>query len=126
MEELIQFWNDNSANIIISIAVGLVFFVLGPLGLWFSGRKIRKERIRKAKEMLIDLVEGMIVNQEQITNSKLRKVFSAVEREVEVSIDADYNLERLFEDVILRFQRSKHLDPSQKDTYSKSLSELSV
>ena len=101
-----------------------MFFVLGPIGVWFSGRRIRKERVRKAKELLIDLIEGMIVTQEQITTSKLKQPFNAVEREVETTIDADYDLERLFEDVSLRFQRSKHLDATQKDAYSTTLLSL--
>ena len=105
----------------ISLAVGFVFFVLGPVGVWFSERRIRKERIRKAKEMLIDLIEGMIVTQEKITTAKLKQLFNAVEREVETTIDSEYDLERLFEDVSLRFQRSKYLDSNQKDTYSATL-----
>lgn len=121
MKELLDFWNYNFSNIMVSLGVGFVFFVLGPIGVWFSGRRIRKERVRKAKEMLIDLIEGMIVTQEQITTSKLKQLFNAVEREVDTTIDADYDLERLFEDVTLRFQRSKHLDASQKDAYSTTL-----
>ncbi|WP_429062243.1 hypothetical protein [Aeromonas veronii] len=124
MEEVIKFWNDNYSNIMVSLGVGLVFFVLGPIGVWFSGRKIRRERIRKAKEMLIDLIEGMLVSQESITTAKLKQLFNAVEREVETSIDSEYDLERLFEDVSLRFQRSKHLDATQKNAYSKTLLDL--
>ncbi|QCT96063.1 hypothetical protein FEV13_03635 [Stutzerimonas degradans] len=124
MKEAIDFWNANLANILVSLGVGLVFFVLGPIGVWFSGRKIRRERVRKAKELLIDLIEGMIVTQEKITTAKLKQLFSAVEREVEATIDADYDLERLFEDVSLRFQRSKHLDANQKDAYSAILISL--
>lgn len=124
MEDVIKFWNDNYSNIMVSLGVGLVFFVLGPIGVWFSGRKIRRERIRKAKEMLIDLIEGMLVSQESITTAKLKQLFNAVEREVETSIDTEYDLERLFEDVSLRFQRSKHLDATQKNAYSKTLLDL--
>lgn len=125
MEEILKFWNENFSNIMISLGVGFVFFVLGPIGVWFSGKRIRKERVRKAKEMLIDLIEGMLVTQEKITTDKLKQLFNAVEREVETTIDSDYDLERLFEDVSLRFQRSKHLDATQKDSYSNTLLSLS-
>lgn len=108
----------------ISLGVGLVFFVLGPIGVWFSGLKIRRERIQKAKERLIDLIEGMRVSQEAITTAKLKQLFNSVEREVETSIGSEYDIERLFEDVSLRFQRSKHLDATQKDAYSKTLLDL--
>ena len=60
--EISQFWHENSANIIVSLIIGFVFFVLGPLGLWFSGKRIRRERLRKAKETLIDLLEGMVTS----------------------------------------------------------------
>lgn len=125
MEEILKFWNENFSNIMISLGVGFVFFVLGPIGVWFSGKRIRKERVRKAKELLIDLIEGMLVSQESITTDKLKQLFNAVEREVETTIDSDYDLERLFEDVSLRFQRSKHLDAIQKDSYSNTLLTLS-
>lgn len=124
MNQLIVFWNENSSSIVVSFVVGFIFFVLGPIGVWFSGRKIRRERVQKAKDLLIDLVEGMIVSHEEITLEKLKKMYRAIEREVDVSIDSHYDLERLFEDVMLRFQRSKHLDSEQKDTYAKKLSEL--
>jgi len=125
MEALLSFWDTNLDAILISLGIGFVFFVLGPMGFWFSGKKIRRERIGKAVDMMIDLIEGMIVNQEDITNLKLRKLFGAIEREVDVTIDSAYDLERLFEDVSLRFQRSKHLDAQQKNEYAKKLSELS-
>ena len=67
----------------------------------------------------------MIVNQEAISNEKLTMMFRANERENEISVGTSYDLERLFEDVILRFQRSRHLDASQKDAYAQTLSALS-
>jgi hypothetical protein len=54
---LSDFWNNNSGNIIVS----LIFFILGPIGVWFSGRRIRLERIKKAKETLLDVFESMVV-----------------------------------------------------------------
>jgi len=125
MNELLTMWNTHYANILITLGISFVFFILGPMGLWFSGKKIKKERTGKAIDLMIDLVEGMIVNQEDITNIKLKKLFGAIEREVNVSIDSAYDLDRLLEDVALRFQRSKHLDAKQKDEYAKRLSELS-
>ncbi len=126
MDWLANLWDTDFNSIVISVITGFIFFVLSSIGIWFSGGKIRQERVSKAKELLIDIIEGMIVNQEDITNIKLRKIFNAVEREVNISIDAAYDLEELFEDVMLRFQRSKHLSAEQKDTYSKNLSDLSL
>lgn len=120
-----QFWNDNSANIVVSLVVGFVFFVLGPLGLWFSGKRIRRERIRKAKETLIDLLEGMVVNQAQADESKLKSVFQAVERDIDIDLAGEYQLNHWLGDVVLRFERSRHLSAEQKQTYYESVRKLS-
>lgn len=116
-----QFWHDNSANIVVSLMVGFVFFVLGPLGLWFSGKRIRRERIRKAKETLIDLLEGMVVNQAQTDEAKLKSVFQAVERDIDIDLSGEYQLNHWLGDVILRFERSRHLSAEQKQTYYESV-----
>ncbi len=116
-ELIVQFWNANSANILVSLLVGFVFFVLGPLGLWFSGKKIRRERIRKAKETLIDLLEGMIVNQANVDEEKLRSVFRAVEREIDTDLSGEYYIDHWLGDVVLRFEKSRHLSAEQKQSY---------
>lgn len=116
-----NFWAENSNSILISLGVGLVFFVLGPLGLWFSGRKVKRERLAKAQVMLVDLVESMLVNQEKVTAETLTPLMQAVGREVEVALADHYDLELLIQDVMLRFQRSKHLDADQKAEYVENL-----
>lgn len=111
------FWEQNSSSIIVSAGVGFLFFVLGPLGLWFSGRKIKKERIRKAKEVLIDLLEGMIVNQGFVDAEKLRLLFLAVERDVDIDLSGEYRIVDWLNDVVLRVERSRHLGSDQKKQY---------
>ena len=92
LDSILEFWRSNSASIIVSLIVGFLFFVLGPLGLWFSGRKIRRERIRKAKDSLLDLLEGMVVNQAPTGERKLRSVFRAIEREIDIDLSGEYSL----------------------------------
>jgi CRISPR/Cas system CSM-associated protein Csm2 small subunit len=123
-ETLVQFWNNNSANIAVSLLVGFVFFVLGPMGLWFSGKKIRRERIRKAKETLIDLLEGMIVNQASIDEDKLRSVFRAVERDIDTDLSGEYHIDHWLGDVVLRFEKSRHLSAEQKQSYYDSVRKI--
>ena len=124
LETFWDFITANAGNIIISISVGLIFFVLGPLGLWFSKRKIRVEKTKKAKENLLDLVESMLVNNENITESRLSSLFFAVSRENGINLEIENDILDLIEDLILRFQRSKHLSAEQKDEYIKSLETL--
>ena len=120
----IEFAKANSSTLIVSLIVGFLFFVLGPIGLWFSGKKIRKERIRKAKDSMVDLLEGMLVNQENVTPEKLDLLFNAVGREIDVSLNGVYDGELLIEDVMLRFQKSKHLDAQQKQDYFSKLKDV--
>lgn len=122
LESIWDFVSNNAATLIITGGAGVLFFVLGPLGVWFSGRKIRKERIRKAKDSLLDIFEGMLVNQEEITPKKLSLLISAVEREGGVSLDGVHSVDWLIEDVMLQFQKSKHLDAQQKQEYYSKLS----
>ena len=119
-----QFFIDNSAAIIISLVIGAVFFILGPLGLWFSGKKVKREKINKAKSELLDLIESMLVNNEKITVSKLITLFRAVERQNGNNLGLDADLNNILEDLTLRFARSKHLSPEQKDTYIDKIDKL--
>ena len=121
---LVAFWTANSSSIIVSLLVGFVFFILGPLGLWFSGKKIRRERVRKSKEILIDLLEGMIVNQASIDEKKLRSIFRAVERDNDIDLSGDYHIDHWLGDVVLRFERSRHLSADQKQHYYEAVRKI--
>ena len=124
ISEFATLWDEHGMTLVISLVVGLLFFVLGPAATAFSRARIRHERVTKIKDSLINIVEGMLVNQEQITAEKLSRMFRATEREVGVVVGSDYDLEMLVEDVALRFQRSQHLEATQKDNYLKILLEL--
>ncbi|MCD8408564.1 hypothetical protein LNI96_11610 [Tenacibaculum dicentrarchi] len=123
-ETIKQFFIDNSAAIIISLIIGAVFFILGPLGLWFSGKKVKREKINKAKSELLDLIEGMLVNNEKITLSKLVTLFRAVERQNGSNLGLDSDLTNILEDLTLRFAKSKHLSSEQKDVYIERIDSL--
>lgn len=122
----VEFWNSNINAILITLIGGFIFFILGPIGVWFSGRKIKSERVCKAREMLLDVVEGMLVAQEQITPQKLKAIYNAIQRDVGVDIGSGYDFERIFEDMIFRFERSKHLDKDQKENYTSRIVEISA
>ena len=119
-----QFLIDNQASIWVSLIVGAIFFILGPLGLWFSGKKVKREKINKAKSELLDLIESMLVNKEQITISKLLTLFRAIERQNSVNLGLDTDLNNILEDLSLRFAKSKHLSSDQKDAYLKQIDDL--
>ena len=124
LETLAKFWAANSAAILISIVTGFLFFVLGPIGVWFSGKKIRRERTRKSIESLLDLVEGMLVSGEAIDATKVSTLFRGVERENSVDLEDSYDTDSLFDDLTLRFAKSRHLDPNQKNKYGETVEAL--
>ncbi len=123
-ESIKQFVYDNDAAIIISLVIGAIFFILGPLGLWFSGKKVKREKILKAKSELLDLIESMLVNDEKITISKLITLFRAVERQNGNNLGLDSDLNNTLEDLTLRFAKSKHLSSEQKDNYIQKIDGL--
>ncbi len=124
LNALFQFVKQNSANIVVSTTIALIFFVLGPIGLLFSGRKIRRERVRKAKEALIDLLEAAIVAGSAVDEPKLKLLYEATERETDVELAGDYTIEDWLADVILRFEKSRHLGPDQKHKYYQAVSHV--
>jgi hypothetical protein len=123
-EEIKIFFIDNQSSIIISLIIGAIFFILGPLGLWFSGKKVKREKINKAKAEFLDLIESMLVNNEKFTRSKILTLFRAIERQNGINLELDSDIENLLEDLSLRFAKSKHLSAEQKDDYATKIDEL--
>lgn len=119
-----QFCIDNSASIIVSLLIGALFFILGPMGLWFSGKKVRREKIHKAKSDFLDLTESMLVNKEKVDIPKLLILFRAVERQNGIDLGLEADIENLLGDLALRFSQSKHLSSEQKDAYIEQLNAL--
>jgi hypothetical protein len=117
-ESIKQFFIDNQSSIIVSLIIGAIFFILGPLGLWFSGKKVKREKINKAKAEFLDLVESMLVNNENFSKSKILTFFRAIERQNRINLELDSDIENLLEELSLRFAISKHLSAEQKDNYA--------
>lgn len=124
LEMLRAFWDDHGASITIALGVGSIFFILGPIVGVVSKKRIRRERVENVKDSLANLVEGMLVNQEDISGDKIRRMFRAIESEADVVVGPQYDLGELVDDVSLRFQRSPHLDANQKNEYLGKLASL--
>lgn len=90
----------------------------------FLGKKVKREKLNKAKSELLDLIESMLVNNEKITISKLVTLFKAVERQNGNNLGLDSDLNNILEDLTLRFARSKHLSSEQKDAYIEKIDAL--
>ncbi len=123
-DELLKFLIENKTSLITNFIAGLVFFVLGPVVIGLSNKKIRKEKLNRAKDSFLDLFENMLVNKETVTKEKLSTLFHAVSRQHSVNLEVDTDLQYLLEDLFLRFATSKHLSPTQKDDYSNQIEEI--
>lgn len=125
-ESVSKFFIDNQSSIIVSLIIGAIFFILGPLGLWFSGKKVKREKIKKAKDEFLDLIESMLVSNENFSRAKILTLFRAIERQNGISLELESDIENLLEDLSLRFARSKHLSAEQKDDYATRIDNLIV
>lgn len=117
LNDIYDFFINNSSNIIASLVAGVVFFVLGPVLIAISNRKYRRERLNRAKSSYLVLIESMLVNSETISKEKLVTLLSAVNREHQIHLEPNVDLQNILEDLSLRFAKSKHLAPTQKDSY---------
>lgn len=117
-EKISTFLSENQTSLITNLIAGLVFFIFGPVIIGFSNRKIKKEKLNRAKESYLDLLENMLVNKETVTKEKLTTLFHALNREFNIKLEEIIDIQSLLEDLMLRFAKSKHLSPIQKDEYS--------
>ena len=67
----------------------------------------------------------MIVNQAQTDEAKLKSVLRAVERDIDIDLADEYHLDDWLDDVVLRFERSRHLSADQKQKYYDSVRKIS-
>ena len=125
-DDILKFLSDNKSSLLANLVAGLVFFVLGPVVIGISNRKFRKEKLNRAKDGFLDLLENMLVNQEAVSKEKLSTLFHAVSREHTVNMEVETDLQYLLEDLSLRFAKSKHLSPAQKDEYSNRIEEIKL
>jgi hypothetical protein len=103
------------------IAIGATIIV-GLLFYWLQLRHLRsakRERLTRAQEEVIDIVELYIINEQEIFQDTVSRLIKASSRAHNVDLEAIYSPINIIEDVELRLQRSRHLDPSEKETYEK-------
>ena len=124
MGEIMEFFARNGNSFFASFFASLIFFILGPVILSFSNRKIIKEKKRRARASFIDTVEGILVNNENIDIGKMKVLWRATQRENDLNLEGFSNIIELLEDVSLAFAKSKHLSFEQKNAYSDQIKEL--
>jgi len=119
-----SFLQSNAGTIIVSG----VFFLL-TIGAtiadgFIRGRQAERERLASARSMLIDVVERKIVDNEPVDWSHMSALLRAVERESRVRLHDKYDLDRVLEDVALRFERTNYIGSAQRGDYLRALSTI--
>jgi len=101
-------------SIIVGFLVGYAFYRLQKRDIVSA----RAERVKRAKEELLDIIESHIINKQQFAEELIHNLIVASEREHQVSLKDFCTPTTLLQDVALRLQKSRHLDIARKSEYS--------
>ena len=123
---LIEFLQINWQVILITLIIGFLFFVLTPWGLKKYLITAEIERRNRAKENVLDLLESSLINKQDLNSEKICHLLNAIGREYELNIFSYFSVKSLLEDLELRFEKSKHLDTSQKQDYTSKIETLII
>ncbi len=100
-------------SIIIGIIAAFVFYRLQKR----DSNSARKERTRRANDELVETIESIFINKQEITPDAIDHLFDACSRKYNVPLNEYCKPKDLLQDVMLRIQRSPHLDIKQKNDY---------
>lgn len=119
--EILTFLSNNWQNIVITLIAGLVFYFLSNYALRKYIVSAEKVRLKQAKDSLLDILETRIINKQDISLDKITNLIKALDREHSVYLSYMVSPISLLEDLELRFEKSHHLDPIQKNEYCKQI-----
>ena len=118
--EISTFLNSNWQSVIVALIVGSLFHVLSTYAQRRYVTSAERVKIKQAKASLMDILEARIINKQDIPLDKIDHLLEAVERDHSVFL-ADVTSISLLQDLELQFEKSHHLDPTQKEEYCKQI-----
>lgn len=104
----------SAISIVVGFLVGYAFYRLQKRDVVSA----RAERLKRAKEELLDIIESHIINKQQFAEELIHNLIVASEREHQVGLKDFCTPTTLLQDVALRLQKSRHLDIARKREYS--------
>lgn len=113
IDYIIQNWE----SIIIAIFLASIFYLLSARGINKVITSRQEERLKIAKESIVDVLEHQIINNSDINTDKIIHLLNATSRERGVNLTNEYTSLDLLEDLELRFAKSKHLKNEQREEY---------
>lgn len=123
MVDIVTFLYSNWQSIIVALGIGFLFFILSTYGIKKYVSSAERERLKQAKNSMLDILESRIINKQNISIDKINSLLTAIDRENSVDLTGRVSPSSLLEDLGLRFEKSHHLDPSQKEEYCKKIEE---
>lgn len=122
ISEFLVFLSKNWESILITFLFGFLFLIVGLYFFRYKEKSAEYERYKKSKEIVIDILESSLINKQSISPERIRHSISASEREQNTELKDPPKV--LLEDLELRFEKSKHLDPEQQAHYIDQIEEI--
>ena len=104
-------------SIIVGFLVGYAFYRLQKRDV----ASARVERVKRAKEELLDIIESQIINKQQFAEELIHNLIVASEREHQVGLKDFCTPVTLLQDVALRLQKSRQKIGSSKPELTEKL-----
>ena len=117
LNSAIYFFIQNWVSIIFAIFLASIFYLLSARGIKKVITSRQEERLKIAKESIVDVLEHQIINNSDINTDKIIHLLNATSRERGVNLTNEYTSLDLLEDLELRFAKSKHLKNDQREEY---------
>lgn len=117
IDEIWIFVYSNWQSILITLAAGFLFYKLSDIAIKRYMVSADRERLKNAKNILLDILEARIINKQDISTDKINNLTKAIEREHSIGLSDIVSPLTLLQDIELRFEKSHHLDPAQKEQY---------
>ena len=117
LDSAINYIIQNWVSITIAIFLASLFYLLSARGIKKLITSRQEERLKIAKESIVDVLEHQIINNSDINTNKIIHLLNATSRERGVNLTNEYTSLDLLEDLELRFAKSKHLKNEQRGEY---------
>ncbi|AKB35539.1 hypothetical protein MSSAC_0949 [Methanosarcina siciliae C2J] len=121
--EIIEFLLFNWQNIFITLVAGAFFYLLSNYAIKNYVNSAEKERIKQAKNVLLDILESRVINKQEISLEQINTLMNAIGREYSIVLFNVTTPKSLLQDLELIFEKSHHLGSSQKEEYCKQIDE---
>ena len=124
LDSVIDYFIQNWVSILFAIFLASISYYLSVRGIKKVIASRQEERLKIAKESIVDILEYQIINNSDINTTKIIHLLNATSRERGVNLSNEYTYLDLLEDLELRFAKSKHLKNEQREKYIEKIEKL--